>query len=140
MVSNLGSSPASKIKGWVGTKLSIFYKLFNKRTASCFSSNNVVDTHHCKEVQSLINGVQNSLLPTPPDQILLQDKIRWLKSGNEASTHPIRTTGWEKCGLEHFIQVCRLQLLSWYLHFLAIQANSIIVFPLIKFPLCCQCW
>ena len=39
---------------------------------------------------------------------------------------------WEKSGLAHFIQVCRLQLLSWYLHFLAIQAGSSIVFSLMK--------
>ena len=87
-----------------------------------------------KEVQwerlRMQSCVENSLLPHL--QIRYCYKLKsWLKSGNEANTHPI--TGWEKCVLAHLIQICRLQLLSWYLHFLAIQAGSSITFSLITF-------
>ena len=56
-----------------------------------------------------INGVQNNLFSHLPqiEHVLMQKS--GLRTGNEADTSD--ATDWEKRGLAHFMQACRLQLL-----------------------------
>ena len=88
------------------------------------------------EVKNAVsNDIQNSLLPHLQISNCYKINLGW--SLGMRLRH-IQYHCWEKSGLAHFIQVCNLQLLSWYLHFLAIQAGSSIVFSLMKnFHECC---